>query len=55
MKRLKQLMDEMNVNAFHARGLHIVWPRQSAFLFLEIEYYVSGSCTESVAWRLTVS
>jgi hypothetical protein len=42
MERLEKLIEDMNVNAFHGRGLHILWPRKTAFLFLEIEYYVSG-------------
>ncbi|KAH8834690.1 Golgin subfamily A member 7/ERF4 family-domain-containing protein [Flagelloscypha sp. PMI_526] len=39
MDRLKSLFDDLNRGLFHPAGLHIVWPRKVAFLFLEIEYY----------------
>lgn len=39
MNRLHQLIDAMNKNTFNPVGLNIVWPRDVAFLFLEIEYY----------------
>lgn len=39
MKRLHRLVDGMNRNTFNPVGLNIVWPKNVAFLFLEIEYY----------------
>lgn len=39
MSRLLQLIDVMNKNTFNPVGLNIVWPKNVAFLFLEIEYY----------------
>ncbi|TDL15849.1 hypothetical protein BD410DRAFT_822977 [Rickenella mellea] len=39
MLKLKQLLDRLNTELYHPRGLHILWPRNVAFLFLEIEYY----------------
>lgn len=39
MKKLRQLIDDLNAEIYNPRGLHILWPRKSAFLFLEIEYY----------------
>ncbi|KAL1662184.1 Golgin subfamily A member 7/ERF4 family-domain-containing protein [Schizophyllum commune] len=41
MRRLKNLIDELNVEIYNPVGLNILWPRKVAFLFLEIEYYVS--------------
>ncbi|KAL1709401.1 Golgin subfamily A member 7/ERF4 family-domain-containing protein [Schizophyllum commune] len=41
MRRLKNLIDELNVEIYNPAGLNILWPRKVAFLFLEIEYYVS--------------
>jgi len=39
MKRLHRLIGAMNANTFNPSGLNIVWPKNAAFLFLEIEYY----------------
>jgi len=39
MSRLHQLIGEMNRNTFNPAGLNIVWPKNTGFLFLEIEYY----------------
>lgn len=39
MGRLAQLLDALNAELYNPRGLNILWPRRSAFLFLEIEYY----------------
>jgi hypothetical protein len=39
MRRLKQLMDNLNRETFNPVGLNMVWPRKVAFMFLEIEYY----------------
>jgi len=39
MSRLHQLIDEMNKITFNPVGLNIVWPKDVAFIFLEIEYY----------------
>lgn len=39
MSRLHRLVDAMNRNTFNPVGLNIVWPKNVAFLFLEIEYY----------------
>jgi len=39
MKRLQHLIDELNVGTFNPVGLNILWPRNVAFLYLEIEYY----------------
>ncbi|KAH7908205.1 Golgin subfamily A member 7/ERF4 family-domain-containing protein [Hygrophoropsis aurantiaca] len=41
MRRLAQLIDDLNVQLYNPVGLNILWPRKVAFLFLEIEYYVS--------------
>jgi len=39
MRRLKELIDSLNVELFNPVGLNMVWPRKVAFMFLEIEYY----------------
>jgi len=39
MGRLQQLVDILNGDLYNPQGLNILWPRKSAFLFLEIEYY----------------
>jgi len=39
MRRLAALLDSLNAELYNPQGLNILWPRQSAFLFLEIEYY----------------
>ncbi|OAX42555.1 hypothetical protein K503DRAFT_862940 [Rhizopogon vinicolor AM-OR11-026] len=39
MRRLKCRIDEMNTQIYNPVGLNILWPRNVAFLFLEIEYY----------------
>ncbi|KAF8330390.1 Golgin subfamily A member 7/ERF4 family-domain-containing protein [Cantharellus anzutake] len=36
MRRLKMLIDEKNAIMYHPQGLHIVWPRKSAFLFVSV-------------------
>ncbi|KAG9055036.1 hypothetical protein FS842_003331 [Serendipita sp. 407] len=41
-KRLKTFIDQCNEQLYHSQGLNILWPRSNGFLFLEIEYYVSG-------------
>ncbi|EMD41391.1 hypothetical protein CERSUDRAFT_42545 [Gelatoporia subvermispora B] len=41
MERLKQVIDDFNVKLYNPRGMNILWPRKVAFMFLEIEYYVS--------------
>ncbi|KAG8220220.1 Golgin subfamily A member 7/ERF4 family-domain-containing protein [Butyriboletus roseoflavus] len=41
MRRLKRKIEEMNTGLYNPVGLHILWPQRVAFLFLEIEYYVS--------------
>ncbi|KAF9512364.1 hypothetical protein BS47DRAFT_1394252 [Hydnum rufescens UP504] len=40
MRRLEALIEEKNTAMYHPQGLHILWPRNVAFMFLEIEYYV---------------
>ncbi|KAI9566991.1 Golgin subfamily A member 7/ERF4 family-domain-containing protein [Boletus coccyginus] len=42
MRRLKRKFDELNTQVYNPVGLHILWPQKVAFLFLEIEYYVSS-------------
>lgn len=39
MNRLQRLINVMNKTTFNPVGLNIVWPRDVAFIFLEIEYY----------------
>ncbi|KAF8512176.1 Golgin subfamily A member 7/ERF4 family-domain-containing protein [Gautieria morchelliformis] len=39
MRRLQELVDAFNAELYNTQGLNILWPRKSAFLFLEIEYY----------------
>lgn len=39
MSRLRQLIDDINKELYNPVGLNILWPRQVAFLFFEIEYY----------------
>jgi len=39
MQMLRGLIEQINKELFHSRGLRILWPRQVGFLFLEIEYY----------------
>ncbi|KIK70337.1 hypothetical protein GYMLUDRAFT_267200 [Collybiopsis luxurians FD-317 M1] len=41
MKRLQQLFDALNTELYNPSGLNLLWPQKVAFLFLEIEYYVS--------------
>ncbi|KAF5377263.1 hypothetical protein D9615_006428 [Tricholomella constricta] len=41
MQRLQHLIDGLNVELYNPVGLNILWPRNVAFLYLEIEYYVS--------------
>ncbi|KAJ3823483.1 Golgin subfamily A member 7/ERF4 family-domain-containing protein, partial [Lentinula raphanica] len=43
MQRLQQLFDELNADLYNPSGLNLLWPQKVAFLFLEIEYYVSTS------------
>ncbi|KAG6849802.1 hypothetical protein H0H93_005052 [Arthromyces matolae] len=42
MKKLQDLLDGLNVELYNPVGLNILWPRNVAFLYLEIEYYVSS-------------
>ncbi|KAH0838715.1 Golgin subfamily A member 7/ERF4 family-domain-containing protein [Lanmaoa asiatica] len=42
MRRLKRKIEELNAQLYNPVGLHILWPQKVAFLFLEIEYYVSA-------------
>ncbi|KAJ7480060.1 Golgin subfamily A member 7/ERF4 family-domain-containing protein [Mycena galericulata] len=39
MRRLQQLISELNAEVYNPVGLNILWPRRVAFLFMEIEYY----------------
>jgi len=39
MMRLQHLIDDLNIGIFNPVGLNILWPRNVAFLYLEIEYY----------------
>ncbi|RDB29061.1 Golgin subfamily A member 7 [Hypsizygus marmoreus] len=39
MHRLQYLIDDLNTELYNPVGLNILWPRNVAFLFLEIEYY----------------
>ncbi|KAI0077410.1 hypothetical protein K474DRAFT_1596103 [Panus rudis PR-1116 ss-1] len=41
MRRLRQVIDEFNRRLYNPVGLNILWPQNVAFMFLEIEYYVS--------------
>ncbi|TFK38603.1 Golgin subfamily A member 7/ERF4 family-domain-containing protein, partial [Crucibulum laeve] len=41
MQRLQDLIDDLNAGLYNPVGLNIRWPRDVAFLYLEIEYYVS--------------
>ncbi|KZT24669.1 hypothetical protein NEOLEDRAFT_1066730 [Neolentinus lepideus HHB14362 ss-1] len=41
MDRLHRTIDHFNMELYNPMGLNILWPRKVAFLFLEIEYYVS--------------
>ncbi|KZT68784.1 hypothetical protein DAEQUDRAFT_691874 [Daedalea quercina L-15889] len=53
MSRLQQLIEEFNVRTYNPRGLHILWPRKVAFMFLEIEYYSdSPHCTYQYLYAL---
>ncbi|KAJ7451140.1 Golgin subfamily A member 7/ERF4 family-domain-containing protein [Mycena latifolia] len=46
MRRLQQLINELNAQVYNPVGLNILWPQRVAFLFMEIEYYVSPTlCT----------
>ncbi|KAG6845289.1 hypothetical protein H0H87_011440 [Tephrocybe sp. NHM501043] len=42
MRKLESLVDFLNVEVYNPVGLNILWPRNVAFLYLEIEYYVSS-------------
>lgn len=39
MRRLKEKIEGINTQIYNPVGLNILWPRNVAFLFLEIEYY----------------
>ncbi|KLO11275.1 hypothetical protein SCHPADRAFT_855599 [Schizopora paradoxa] len=39
MSRLQKIIADLNVQLYNPVGLNILWPKSSAFLFLEIEYY----------------
>jgi len=39
MQRLRTLIDNLNTELYNPAGLNILWPRNVAFLYLEIEYY----------------
>jgi len=39
MSRLEHLVQDLNTELYNPVGLNIRWPRKTAFLFLEIEYY----------------
>ncbi|KAF9560194.1 hypothetical protein CPC08DRAFT_490556 [Agrocybe pediades] len=39
MDRLHNLINDLNTETFNPVGLNILWPRNVAFLYLEIEYY----------------
>ncbi|TFK47953.1 hypothetical protein OE88DRAFT_1685158 [Heliocybe sulcata] len=41
MDRLHRTIDHFNAELYNPVGLNILWPRKVAFLFLEMEYYVS--------------
>ncbi|KAJ6573922.1 Golgin subfamily A member 7/ERF4 family-domain-containing protein [Mycena vulgaris] len=41
MRRLQQLIADLNAHVYNPVGLNILWPHRVAFLFMEIEYYVS--------------
>ncbi|GJJ08873.1 hypothetical protein Clacol_003093 [Clathrus columnatus] len=41
MRNLQILVDALNAELYNPQGLNILWPRRNAFLFLEIEYYIS--------------
>ncbi|PPQ90449.1 hypothetical protein CVT25_014967 [Psilocybe cyanescens] len=43
MIRLRALIDDLNTELYNPVGLNILWPQNVAFLYLEIEYYVSVS------------
>ncbi|KAI0089867.1 Golgin subfamily A member 7/ERF4 family-domain-containing protein [Irpex rosettiformis] len=42
MRLLRKTIDEINTTLYNPVGLNILWPRNVAFMFLEIEYYVSN-------------
>ncbi|CCL99635.1 uncharacterized protein FIBRA_01655 [Fibroporia radiculosa] len=50
MQRLEHLIDDINTRVFNPVGMNILWPRKVAFLFLEIEYYVSLPSSGSTLW-----
>ncbi|KAF9480420.1 hypothetical protein BDN70DRAFT_877556 [Pholiota conissans] len=39
MDRLQRLIEELNAGMYNPVGLNILWPKDVAFLYLEIEYY----------------
>ncbi|CAA7264677.1 unnamed protein product [Cyclocybe aegerita] len=39
LERLRRLIDDLNAEMYNPVGLNILWPRNVAFLYLEIEYY----------------
>ncbi|KAH9949447.1 Golgin subfamily A member 7/ERF4 family-domain-containing protein [Amylocystis lapponica] len=39
MRRLHQLIDDLNTRLYNPVGLNILWPYKVGFLFLEVEYY----------------
>ena len=36
MKRLHDLIDDLNKRIYNPRGLHILWPRKVAFMFVRV-------------------
>ncbi|KAH7344462.1 Golgin subfamily A member 7/ERF4 family-domain-containing protein [Rhizoctonia solani] len=54
MRRLRLLIDQLNREVYNPQGLNILWPQRTAFLFLEIEYYVR-SLTHVIERKLTIA
>ncbi|KAF8807170.1 hypothetical protein BYT27DRAFT_6557093 [Phlegmacium glaucopus] len=50
MMRFRHLIDDLNTRTFNPVGLNILWPRNVAFLYLEIEYYVSNLTPPDLQW-----
>ncbi|KAJ7630411.1 Golgin subfamily A member 7/ERF4 family-domain-containing protein [Roridomyces roridus] len=44
MRRLQQLVDDLNAEVYNPVGLNILWPRKVAFLFVSAQFPSHGEC-----------
>ena len=41
MVRLQHLIDDLNIGIFNPVGLNILWPRNVAFLYVNLPFFLS--------------